>query len=68
MISGSALIIDYVLTIAVSVASGVDAVFSLLPTWWLNYKLEVEIAVIVLLMILNLRGMKESIRILIPLF
>ncbi|TXJ02247.1 MAG: APC family permease, partial [Neisseriales bacterium] len=68
VISGSALIIDYVLTIAVSVASGVDAVFSLLPTWWLNYKLEVEIAVIVLLMILNLRGMKESIRILIPLF
>ena len=40
----------------------------MLPTWWLNYKLEVEIAVIVLLMILNLRGMKESIRILIPLF
>ena len=48
VVSGSALIIDYVLTIAVSVASGVDAIFSLLPTWWLNYKLEVEIAVIVL--------------------
>lgn len=68
VISGSALIIDYVLTIAVSVAGGVDAVFSLLPEWWLNYKLEIEIAVIIGLMVLNLRGMKESIRVLIPLF
>ena len=68
VISGSALIIDYVLTIAVSIASGVDAVFSLLPTWWLSYKIEVEIGFILLLIILNLRGMKESIRILIPLF
>lgn len=68
VISGSALIIDYVLTIGVSVASGVDAVFSLLPEFWLHYKLEVEIAIIVILMVLNLRGMKESIRVLIPLF
>ncbi|MEN9946145.1 MAG: hypothetical protein RLZZ293_531 [Pseudomonadota bacterium] len=68
VISGSALIIDYVLTIAVSVSSGVDAIFSMLPLAWGNYKLEVEIGVIILLMILNLRGMKESIRILIPLF
>lgn len=68
VVSGSALIIDYILTIAVSVASGIDAVFSLLPDWWLHYKVEFEIAVIIILMILNLRGMKESIRILIPLF
>lgn len=68
VISGSALIIDYVLTIAVSVASGVDAVFSLMPAWLLAYKLEFEIAIIIALMVLNLRGMKESIRILIPLF
>ncbi len=68
VISGSALIVDYILTIAVSVASGVDAVFSLLPVWWLAYKIEFEILIIVLLIILNLRGMKESIRILIPLF
>ena len=31
LVSGSALIVDYMLTIAISVASGVDAVFSLLP-------------------------------------
>lgn len=68
VISGSALIIDYILTIAVSVASGVDAVFSLVPSSWIPYKLEVEIAIIATLIILNMRGMKESIRILIPLF
>ena len=31
LVSGAALIVDYMLTIAISVASGVDAVFSLLP-------------------------------------
>lgn len=68
VVSGSALIVDYVLTIAVSVASGVDAVFSMLPTGALAFKIEVEVLIIVILMVLNLRGMKESIRILIPLF
>ncbi len=68
VISGSALIIDYILTIAVSVASGVDAVFSLLPSWVLHYKIGSEIMLIIVLIVLNLRGMKESIRILIPLF
>lgn len=68
VVSGSALIIDYVLTIAVSVASAIDQVFSLLPVWWLDYKLEVEILMILLLALLNMRGMKESIRVLIPLF
>ena len=68
VISGSALIVDYVLTIAVSIASGADAIFSLLPIYFNEYKVEIEIIVIIILIILNLRGMKESIRILIPLF
>lgn len=68
VISGSALIIDYILTISVSVASGVDAIFSLLPTFLLHYKLEVDLLMIIILMILNLRGMKESIKVLTPLF
>ncbi|MFN7095371.1 MAG: APC family permease, partial [Burkholderiales bacterium] len=68
VISGCALIIDYILTIAVSTASGVDALFSLLPTTWSLYKVEIEIGVIILLIVLNLRGMKESIKILLPLF
>ncbi len=59
---------DYILTIAVSVASGVDAIFSLVPEVYGHHKVEIEILVMVILIILNLRGMKESIRILIPLF
>jgi len=68
VVSGSALIVDYILTIAVSTASGVDALFSLLPDAFSLYKVEVEIAVIILLIMLNLRGMKESVKVLIPLF
>jgi len=43
MISGCALLIDYVLTITISIASGADALFSFLPTGWLPYKLTVAI-------------------------
>src|ERR1039458_9282789 len=45
VVSGSALLIDYVLTITISVASGADALFSLLPASGLHYKLIVEVAV-----------------------
>ncbi|NDU91713.1 MAG: amino acid permease, partial [Ferrovum sp.] len=68
LVSGAALIVDYVLTIAISVASGVDAVFSSLPTDWQPYKLSIELGLTLLLMFLNLRGMKESIKILTPIF
>src|SRR6266851_4770983 len=68
LISGSALLIDYMLTISVSIASGADAVFSSLPssTHWL--KLPTAAAVIVLLTVMNLRGVKESVRTLVPVF
>lgn len=68
LIAGAALIIDYVLTIAISIASGVDAVFSLLPTHFLPFKLPCEFLLVLILMILNIRGMKESIRVLLPIF
>jgi amino acid transporter len=68
LVSGAALIVDYVLTIAISVASGVDAVFSSLPTSWQVYKLTTELGLTLLLMFLNLRGMKESIKVLTPIF
>src|SRR5256885_977972 len=38
VVSGSALLVDYVLTITISVASGADAVFSFLPEKWLVHK------------------------------
>jgi len=66
--SGAALVLDYVLTIAISIASGVDALFSLLPLAFQQYKLSASIGLIVLLIVLNLRGMKEVIKVLLPIF
>jgi amino acid transporter len=68
LVSGSALIIDYVLTITVSTASGMDAFFSFLPMDFLDYKIWAEAGTIIFLMTLNLRGMKESITFLLPIF
>ena len=68
LMSGVALIIDYVLTIAISIAAGVDALFSFLPTTWSYLKLEVAAVLLTLLVVLNLRGVKESIKVLLPVF
>jgi amino acid transporter len=68
LLSGSALIVDYVLTVAISVAGGVDAMFSTLPVSWQAHKVPVELFFLAGLMVLNLRGMKESIRLLAPIF
>jgi amino acid transporter len=66
--SGCALLVDYVLTVAISVASGMDAVFSFLPESWLAYKFTAIVLCLALLVILNLRGVKESIVVLTPIF
>jgi amino acid transporter len=66
--SGSALLVDYVLTISVSIASGADAVFNMLPIGWHRWKLLVEIGAILLLILLNLRGVKESVTAMMPVF
>jgi amino acid transporter len=68
VVSGSALVIDYVLTVTISVAAGVDAVFSFLPLDWQTYKFSSIAIVIILLIVLNLRGIKESVTVLTPIF
>lgn len=68
VISGGALIVDYLLTIAISVASAVDAIYSMLPVHFQHHKIIAELLVIVLLTIVNLRGSKESIKVLLPIF
>lgn len=68
LVSGSALIIDYILTVAISIAAGVDALFSLLPLGFQTIKLPSAVVLTILLIMLNLRGVKESLRILVPLF
>jgi Amino acid transporters len=68
LVSGASLLIDYVLTIAISVASAGDAVFSLLPANLQGQRFTSELVMAVLLIALNLRGMKESIKVLLPIF
>jgi amino acid transporter len=68
VLSGSALLVDYVLTISVSIASCTDALFSFLPASFHGYKILCAVVLIVILVILNLRGLKESVLILAPIF
>lgn len=68
MVSGSALIIDYILTITLSISSGADALFSFFPVDWQPYKLPFALSGVCLLILLNLRGVKESVLSLTPIF
>lgn len=68
LLAGAALVVDYLLTIAASVAAAGKAVFSLLPREWAGWLLPADLALLLLLLVLNLRGVKESITILVPIF
>jgi amino acid transporter len=68
LVSGAALIVDYVLTISISIASGADAIFSFLPLEWLPYRFWLSLAVVCLMVGMNLRGVKESVLSLLPIF
>jgi len=70
-ISGSALLVDYVLTITTSIAAAGDALFGIYPfdaDWMYHWKIETEVLLIVLLIVVNLRGIKESVKVLLPIF
>jgi len=68
VVSGCALVVDYVLTIAISIASGADAVFSLLPVSWQHAKLISAMLGLGFLTVINLRGVKESVVVFLPVF
>ncbi|MDE2292557.1 MAG: APC family permease [Elusimicrobia bacterium] len=68
LVSGSALLVDYILTISVSIAAASDATFSLLPLHYHWLKFPFAASAIVLLTVLNLRGVKESVEFLMPIF
>jgi len=68
VVSGCALLIDYMLTIAVSIAAAGDALFSFLPIEWQAGKLPAELLAILVLVTLNIRGVRESILALAPIF
>jgi amino acid transporter len=88
VVSGSALLVDYVLTITVSIAAGGDAVFSMIPRHWFGVaalhvapedlgtwldpvqrtKLVLEFGATGVLTVLNIRGVKESVQAILPVF
>jgi len=68
VISGCALLVDYMLTITISLASCGDALFSFLPLTFQKYKIFFVVFLIVMLAVMNLRGVKESVAFLAPIF
>ncbi len=68
VVSGSALVVDYLLTITLSICSGVDALLSFMPLAWQPYKVPLDLAILAVLLVLNLRGVKESVKVLLPIF
>ena len=57
--AGAALLTDYILTVAVSISSGVAQITSALPALY-PFRVEIALALIALITIVNLRGVKES--------
>lgn len=57
--AGAALLIDYILTVAVSIASGVDQIASMFPVLF-NFKVQIALLLIMFITLMNLRGVKES--------
>lgn len=68
LLSGSALIVDYSLTIAISVAAATDAMFNLFPLDWVQFKPFAIAGGLGFLLFLNLRGVRESVMVLAPIF
>ena len=57
--AAGALLIDYVLTVSVSIAAGVAALTSMVPDW-LPYTVPMTIGAVLLIVVANLRGLRES--------
>jgi amino acid transporter len=68
LVSGAALLVDYVLTITISIAAAGDALFSFLAPEWAGSKVVLEFGFIVVLTTLNIRGVRESVMALLPVF
>ncbi len=59
MIAAAALLTDYVLTVAVSISSGVAQIISAYPSLF-NYRVIIAVAMVLFIMVINLRGVRES--------
>ncbi|HEU4941157.1 MAG TPA: APC family permease [Candidatus Eisenbacteria bacterium] len=68
LVSGSALLVDYVLTVAISLAACTESLFSLLPPGFHFAALPFTFGLLGLLTVLNLRGVRESVTVISPIF
>jgi amino acid transporter len=59
LIAAAALLIDYVLTAAVSLTAGVAAIASAFPALW-SYRVELALLLLLIIMLANLRGLREA--------
>ena len=59
LLAGGSLLIDYMLTVAVSVSAGAEALTSAIPTLY-GHQVAISLVIIIVLMAMNLRGMSES--------
>lgn len=59
LIAGGSLLVDYILTVAVSISAGTDAITSAFPALHPHHLL-IAVLLVILIMILNLRGLSES--------
>jgi len=59
LVAAASLLTDYVLTVSVSISAGVAALTSMTPALY-PYRVEVGLFFVVVMMILNLRGVRES--------
>ncbi|HEY7123464.1 MAG TPA: APC family permease [Ktedonobacterales bacterium] len=59
LVAAASLLIDYVLTVSVSISAGVDAITSAVPSFY-AYSVEIGLAATVLITVINLRGVRES--------
>jgi hypothetical protein len=66
--SGCALLVDYVLTVAISLASCSESLFSLIPPSYQSWRLPFTFGLLGVLTVMNLRGVKESVTLVTPIF
>jgi len=59
LVAGASLLTDYILTVSVSIASGVAQITSAFPVLY-DYRVPISVAFIMFVMVMNLRGVKES--------
>lgn len=59
LIAGGSLLVDYMLTVAVSVSAGAEAIISAIPSLG-RHQVLISVVIVILIMMMNLRGLRES--------